>query len=171
MKALATSFVVIALTACATAPDSLDATKLAKAEQSATLDVSPISLRDGQIALCGGEFKAELEDTSGVFYRGPGNCFRVLNETYPGGIYITKPPAEAKYRLYYYKTSSAPSDAGPAVQVAQTAAPSATPGVAGAGAGIGAGIVAYIQGMNDGKLMLLQPIDGVEYARLVRVRK
>ncbi len=171
MKILTALVVAITLTACVTAPDALDPTKLVKAEQSATLDVSQISLYDGQISLCAGEYKAELEDASGVFYRGPGNCFRHLKANYPGGIYITKPPAPMKYRVYYYMTSSASADATATVQIAQTAAPTAGPAATGAGAGLGAGIVSYMQHMNDGKLMLLQPVEGVDYTRLVRVRK
>lgn len=170
MKCIAIVLIAIALSACA-GPDSLDAAKLAKARESATLDVSPISLYEGQIVLAAGEYKAELEDSSGVFYRGPGKSFRFLKETYPGGIYITKPPGPAKYRLYYYKTSTAVVDStATALGISQAASPAAGPLTAGVGAGVGAGIVTYMVHMNDGKLMLLQPVEGVDYLQLVRAR-
>lgn len=171
MKTIIALVVAITLTACASAPEALDPAKLVKVQQPSTLDVSQISLYDGQITLCAGEYKAELEDALGVFYRGPSNCFRHLNATYPGGIYITKPPAPVKYRAYYYMTSSEPADATNSVEIAQAAAPTAGPVATGAGAGIGAGIVTYMQHMNDGQLMLLQPVEGVDYARFVRASK
>lgn len=151
----------------------MDAAKLSRARQDATLDVSPISLREGQIALAAGEYRAELEDAFGVFYRGPGRSFRVLEETYPGGIYITKPPAPLKYRLYYYKdkaSAAAVDSTATAAGIVQTAAPTASPVAAGVGAAAGTGIVSYMVHMNDGKLMLLQPIEGVNYPQLVRAR-
>lgn len=171
LRVITALVVALAVSACATGPDSLDASKLAKARQITTLDVSPISVYDGQIALVGGEYKSELEDSLGVFYRGPGRSFRFVDETYPGGIYVTKPPSAAKYRLYYYKTTAPTVDITPTIgQVVQTTTPAATPLAAGVGAGIGAGAVAIIQHMDDGKLMLLQPIEGVDYRQLVRVR-
>lgn len=171
MKIITTLLVALALSACATGPDSLDATKLTKAKQTATLDVSPITLYEGQIALAGGEYKAELEDSLGVFYRGPGKSFRFVDETYPGGIYVTRPPAALKYRLYYYKTLATTVDTTETVvRVVQTTTPAASPLTAGVGAGIGAGVVAFIQHMDDGKLMLLQPIEGVDYPQLIRAR-
>lgn len=171
MKVIVTfPLMALALYGCA-GPEALDASRLTRTRQDRTLDVSAISLRDGQIALAAGQYKAELEDASGVFYRGPGRSFRVLKEMYPGGIYITRPPEPVKYRLYYYKTSTPAVDSTAAASsIAQAATPGASPVAVGVGAGIGAGIVSYMVHMNDGKLMLLQPIEGVDYRQLVRPR-
>lgn len=159
---------ILALTGCASAPDALEPASLARTSSTEVLHIKAISLRDDQIALAAGDYKAELEDANGVFYRGPGNCFRVVRETYAGGIYLTKQPGPKKYRLYYYKTANAtPLGDQQAQQITNRTAPNA-PMVNGAvGGAIGASIVDYMATMNDGKIMLLQQIDGANYADLV----
>ncbi|TAK82819.1 MAG: hypothetical protein EPO09_21480 [Aquabacterium sp.] len=161
--------ILLIVTGCATAPDSLEPTSLKRATSTEVLHVKAISLRDDQIALAPGDYKAELEDSNGTFYRGPGNCFRILRDTYQGGIYVTNSTGTKKYRLYYYKTANAvPMDTTQTQSIVESTAPKA-PIVSGAvGGAIGAGIVDYMKTMNDGKLMLLQPIDGINYAELVK---
>lgn len=161
-------WICFALTGCASGPDALELQTLAKASNGDVLHVKSISLRNDQIALASGDYKAELEDANGTFYRGPGNCFRVINDTYQGGIYITKPPSAPKYRLYYYKTAnSTPMSDLQAQQIGSSTAPKAGIVSGAVGGAVGAGIVDYLKTMNDGKLMLLQPIEGVNYADLV----
>jgi len=161
-------WIALALTGCATAPDAIEPQTLAKASSAEVLHVKAISLRNDQIALAAGDYQAELEDANGTFYRGPGNCFRVIKDTYQGGIYIPRPPGPPKHRPYYYKTAnSTPVSDGQAQQIANNTAPQAGIGAGAVGGALGAGIVNYMQTMNDGKLMLLQPIDGVNYPELV----
>lgn len=134
------------LSACA-GPEALEPKKLSNASKVEAVYVKKISLNKDQIGLDEGVYKSELQNNKGTFYRGPEGCFRLFGGHLEGGIFITNRTGEKIYRLYYYKT---PNDS-PAVR----------------GHGLGEQMANYMATVNDGKIMLLQPINSVNYAELV----
>lgn len=62
---------------------------------------------DGITGLVGGEYKAEYEDSSGVFYKGPERCVIIPYGRPYGGLYVPYSGNNKDYKIYYYvKTPS-----------------------------------------------------------------